>query len=76
MRKMADRRLRLVLALSLAAFTLVVFRAAQIQVVDAAALSRKAVSQQRAVVPSVEERCENPRSASAKLRAAERTQTA
>ena len=50
MRKMADRRLRLVLALSLAAFTLVVFRAAQIQVVDAAALSRKAVSQQRAVV--------------------------
>ena len=29
----------------------------------------------RAVVPSVEERCENPRSASAKLRAAERTQT-
>jgi 16S rRNA (cytosine1402-N4)-methyltransferase len=28
----------------------------------------------RAVVPSVEERCENPRSASAKLRAAERTQ--
>ena len=51
MRKMADRRLRLVLALSLAAFTVVVFRAAQIQVVDAAALSRKAVSQQRAVVP-------------------------
>ena len=51
MRKMADRRLRLVLALSLAAFTLVVFRAAQIQVVDASALSRKAVSQQRAVVP-------------------------
>jgi 16S rRNA (cytosine1402-N4)-methyltransferase len=28
----------------------------------------------RAVVPSVEERCENPRSNSAKLRAAERTQ--
>jgi len=28
----------------------------------------------RAVVPSVEERCENPRSASGKLRAAERTQ--
>ena len=28
----------------------------------------------RAIVPSVEERCENPRSASAKLRAAERTQ--
>ena len=28
----------------------------------------------RAVVPSVEERCENPRSSSAKLRAAERTQ--
>ena len=48
---MADRRLRLVLALSLAAFTVVVFRAAQIQVVDASALSRKAVSQQRAVVP-------------------------
>ena len=51
MRKMADRRLRLVLALSLAAFAIVVFRAAQIQVVDAAALSRKAVSQQRAVEP-------------------------
>ena len=51
MRKMADRRLRLVLALSLAAFAVVVLRAAQIQVVDAAALSRKAVSQQRAVVP-------------------------
>ncbi len=30
----------------------------------------------RAVVPSVQERCENPRSASAKLRAAERTQAA
>ena len=50
MRKMADRRLRLVLALSLAAFAVVVLRAAQIQVVDAAALSRKAVSQQRDVV--------------------------
>jgi cell division protein FtsI (penicillin-binding protein 3) len=48
-RKMADRRLRLVLALSLAAFAVVVLRAAQIQVVDAAALSRKAVSQQRDV---------------------------
>ena len=47
-RRMADRRLRLVLALSLAAFAVVVLRAAQIQVVDAAALSRKAVSQQRA----------------------------
>jgi cell division protein FtsI (penicillin-binding protein 3) len=47
--RMADRRLRLVLALSLAAFAVVVFRAAQIQVVDAAALSRKAVSQQRDV---------------------------
>ena len=51
MRKTADRRLRLVLALSLAAFALVVIRAAQIQVVDAAALSRKAVSQQRQVEP-------------------------
>jgi cell division protein FtsI (penicillin-binding protein 3) len=50
-RKTADRRLRLVLALSLAAFALVVIRAAQIQVVDAAALSRKAVSQQRQVEP-------------------------
>jgi cell division protein FtsI (penicillin-binding protein 3) len=48
-KRMADRRLRLVLALSLAAFAVVVFRAAQIQVVDAAALSRKAVSQQRDV---------------------------
>src|SRR5439155_20114253 len=50
-RKMADRRLRLVLALSLAAFTVVVFRAAQIQGVDAAALSRKAGSRQRGVEP-------------------------
>jgi cell division protein FtsI (penicillin-binding protein 3) len=48
-RRMADRRLRLVLALSLAAFAVVILRAAQIQVVDAAALSAKAVSQQRAV---------------------------
>jgi cell division protein FtsI (penicillin-binding protein 3) len=47
--RMADRRLRLVLALSLAAFAVVVLRAAQIQVVDAAALSKKAVSQQRDV---------------------------
>ena len=49
MTRMADRRLRLVLALSLAAFAVVVLRAAQIQVVDAAALSKKAVSQQRDV---------------------------
>ena len=49
MTRMADRRLRLVLALSLAAFAVVVLRAAQIQVVDAAALSQKAVSQQRDV---------------------------
>jgi cell division protein FtsI/penicillin-binding protein 2 len=48
-KKTADRRLRLVLALSLAAFAVVVIRAAQIQVVDAAALSSKAVSQQRQV---------------------------
>src|SRR4029079_17626610 len=46
-RRTADRRLRLVLALTLAAFAVVIVRAAQIQVVDAAALSRKAVSQQR-----------------------------
>ena len=44
MKRTADRRLRLVLALSLAAFALVVIRAAQIQVVDAAALSGKAVA--------------------------------
>ena len=50
MKRTADRRLRLVLALSLAAFAVVVIRAAQIQVVDAAALSRKAVTQQRDVV--------------------------
>ena len=49
MRRTADRRLRLVLALTLAAFAVVIVRAAQIQVVDAAALSRKAVSQQRDV---------------------------
>jgi cell division protein FtsI (penicillin-binding protein 3) len=49
-KRTADRRLRLVLAISLAAFAVVVIRAAQIQVVDAAALSRKAVSQQRDVV--------------------------
>jgi len=48
-RRTADRRLRLVLALTLAAFAVVIVRAAQIQVVDAAALSRKAVSQQRDV---------------------------
>jgi cell division protein FtsI (penicillin-binding protein 3) len=48
-KRTADRRLRLVLALTLAAFALVVVRAAQIQVVDAAALARKAVSQQRDV---------------------------
>jgi cell division protein FtsI/penicillin-binding protein 2 len=48
-RRTADRRLRLVLALTLAAFAVVIIRAAQIQVVDAAALSRKAVSQQRDV---------------------------
>jgi cell division protein FtsI/penicillin-binding protein 2 len=48
-KRTADRRLRLVLALSLAAFAVVVIRAAQIQVVDASALSRKAVSQQRQV---------------------------
>jgi len=47
--RLADRRLRLVLALSLAAFAIVVIRAAQLQVVDAAALSRKAISQQRGV---------------------------
>ena len=49
MSRLADRRLRLVLALSLAAFAIVVIRAVQLQVVDAAALSRKAVSQQRGV---------------------------
>jgi cell division protein FtsI/penicillin-binding protein 2 len=48
-KRQADRRLRLVLALSLAAFAVVVIRAAQIQVVDAAALASKAVSQQRQV---------------------------
>ena len=49
MSRLADRRLRLMLALSLAAFATVVARAVQIQVVDASALSRKAVSQQRGV---------------------------
>jgi len=47
MRRLSDRRLRLMLAVSLAAFVVVVLRAVQIQGVDAAALTRKAVSQQR-----------------------------
>ena len=46
---MADHRLRLMLAVSLAAFAVVIGRAVQIQGVDAAALARKAVSQQRGV---------------------------
>jgi cell division protein FtsI (penicillin-binding protein 3) len=44
---MSDHRLRLMLALSLAAFAVVVGRAVQIQGVDAAALTSKAVQQQR-----------------------------
>ena len=44
---MSDHRLRLMLAVSLMAFVVVVARAVQIQGVDAASLSQKAVSQQR-----------------------------
>ena len=44
---MSDHRLRLMLAVSLGAFVIVVGRAVQIQGVDAASLSQKAVSQQR-----------------------------
>ena len=44
---MSAHRLRLMLALSLAAFAVVVGRAVQIQGVDAAALASKAVQQQR-----------------------------
>ena len=44
---MADHRLRLMLAVSLAAFVVVVGRAVQIQGVDAASLAGKAVRQQR-----------------------------
>lgn len=47
MRRMADHRLRLMLAVSLAAFVVVLGRAVQIQGVDAASLASKAVSQQR-----------------------------
>jgi cell division protein FtsI (penicillin-binding protein 3) len=46
-RRKADHRLRLMLAVSLVAFVVVVGRAVQIQGVDAAALAQKAVSQQR-----------------------------
>jgi cell division protein FtsI (penicillin-binding protein 3) len=44
---LADRRLRLMLAVSLVAFLAVAVRAGQIQIVDAAALRQKAVAQQR-----------------------------
>ncbi len=44
---MSDHRLRLMLAVSLGAFVIVIGRAVQIQGVDAASLSQKAVSQQR-----------------------------
>jgi cell division protein FtsI/penicillin-binding protein 2 len=44
---MADHRLRLMLAVSLAAFVVVIGRAVQIQGVDAASLASKAVKQQR-----------------------------
>ncbi|HEY2788733.1 MAG TPA: penicillin-binding protein 2 [Gaiellales bacterium] len=46
-KRMADHRLRLMLAVSLAAFVVVVGRAIQIQGVDAASLASKAVQQQR-----------------------------
>jgi cell division protein FtsI (penicillin-binding protein 3) len=46
-RRMADHRLRLMLAVSLAAFVVVIGRAVQIQGVDAASLAAKAVRQQR-----------------------------
>ena len=44
---MSDHRLRLMLAVSMMAFVVVILRAVQIQGVDAASLSAKAVSQQR-----------------------------
>jgi len=44
---MSDHRLRLMLAVSMGAFVIVIGRAVQIQGVDAASLSKKAVSQQR-----------------------------
>ena len=47
MRRMSDHRLRLMLVMSLLAFVVVVGRAVQIQGVDAAALTRKASTQQR-----------------------------
>src|SRR5207237_6601311 len=46
-RRMSDHRLRLMLAVSMGAFVIVIGRAVQIQGVDAASLSQKAVSQQR-----------------------------
>ena len=47
MKRMSDHRLRLMLAMSLFAFVVVVGRAVQIQGVDAASLTRKAATQQR-----------------------------
>jgi cell division protein FtsI (penicillin-binding protein 3) len=47
MKRMSDHRLRLMLVMSLIAFAVVVGRAVQIQGVDAASLTRKAVRQQR-----------------------------
>ncbi len=47
---MSDHRLRLMLAVSIMAFVVVILRAVQIQGVDAASLSKKAGSQQRGEV--------------------------
>ena len=47
---MSDHRLRLMLAVSIMAFAVVILRAVQIQGVDAASLSAKAGSQQRGEV--------------------------
>jgi cell division protein FtsI/penicillin-binding protein 2 len=47
---MSDHRLRLMLAVSMMAFVVVILRAVQIQGVDAASLSKKAGSQQRGEV--------------------------
>jgi cell division protein FtsI/penicillin-binding protein 2 len=47
---MSDQRLRLMLAVSIMAFVVVILRAVQIQGVDAASLSKKAGSQQRGEV--------------------------
>ena len=48
--RLRDHRLRLMLAVSVAAFTIVIGRAIQVQGLDAASLRARAVSQQQNVI--------------------------